>query len=451
MRISCLIFLIILMPDFSSAQLLPSIGISGLPNDNDSICSIPVYTGSFNNSGYFKGDTVSDFTLYDLYGDSVNLSNVLSGGNPVLLVAGSITCPVFRGKINSLNNMTSIYSGMLNIYVVYTVEAHPVIDPSPYSGTVWVPSSNFSEGVLYEQPDTYGERKSLVDSMLAKYTLNVPVLIDGPCNNWWLNYGPAPNNGYLINTSGVVVAKHAWFDKAPDNMYCDIDSLLGTNSGYCTSFGNNGNFLFSLDADSISYGIAGQTLSIHCKLTNNSTNNNVEIDIIKKQINTPVGWMTALCADVCYAPTVDSIRITIPPVTVQPFIFYFYTDSMAANGNVRVLFRNVNNNNNRHGQGFYGSTGLSTSIQSGASANRNLFEIFPVPAENQISIRTLTFTEGDYLITIFDESSIEKYQSKKSSVENPVNLDISFLNRGTFILECKDENLIVRKRFLKIE
>jgi hypothetical protein len=380
-------------PVFVSAQLLPSIGIGSLPNDNDAVCTIPTYTGSFDVSGYFEGDTVHDFTLYDMNGDSVNLASVLSDGKPTLLIGGSYTCPVFRGTIADINNMASIYSGLLNIYIVYVVEAHPVNDPSPYSGTVWVPSANYTEGVLYQQPTTYGERKALIDSMQQHYTINAPILIDGPCNNWWLNYGPAPNNAYLINTNGVVVAKHAWFNRAPDNMYCDIDSFLGTNSGNCITFGNNGAFTFTLDADSVAYGLPTQTLAVHGELTNISSTDNVVIDIIKRQINIPGGWQSAICADICYASTVDSTRLTLAPNQVQPFTYYFYTDGHPDQGDVRVLFRNVYNTANKMGQGFYGNT-MTVGIDENVSSDD--FFISPNPFHTTASlILPRTFTKGE--------------------------------------------------------
>jgi hypothetical protein len=305
----------------------PSIGIS-LPNDTDSICSIPVYSGGYLTSGFQAGDTVPDFTLFDHLDDSVNLGGRLAAGMPVLLVAGSYTCPVFRGKVDEINDMAALYNGQLTILVVYTVEAHPILDPSPYSGTVWVPSANYSDTVLYPQPKTYGERRAVVDSMLSRVTIDVPVLIDGPCNPWWSAYGPAPNNAYLIKTDGTVAAKHPWFDKAPDNMYCDIDSLLGANSGKCVTFGNGGTFSYALDLDSVDTGAPGQTLAIHGSLANMSGTENAVIDVVKKQVNTPAGWTTALCGDVCYAPTVDSVRITLAPSDTLPFIFYFYTGAV---------------------------------------------------------------------------------------------------------------------------
>jgi hypothetical protein len=219
---------------FAIAQnLKPSIGMASLPADNATVCPIATYGGGYNNSGYKAGDTIPHFQLFDKEGTAYDVLNILQTGKPLLLIGGSYTCPVFRQKFNKIKQIAATFTNQINVLVVYVVEAHPKSpDPSPYSGNVWTTSENQSEGILYLQPTTYGERKQIVTEMLANpsYTLNVPVVIDGPCNAWWKNYGPAPNNAYLIKPDGVVYKKHAWFDKNPDNMTNDINALLATTS-----------------------------------------------------------------------------------------------------------------------------------------------------------------------------------------------------------------------------
>ena len=213
----------------NAQTLKPGIGLSTLPADSDSVCTIPVYTGDFNSSGLQAGDTIPHFKLFDANGSATDVLTVLQTGKPLLLIAGSYTCPVFRQKIARINQVASAYGSQVSIYVIYTVEAHPNSpEPSPYSGTVWVTSENQQEGVLYLQPKTYGERKQVLSDMVANplYALSVPVLLDGPCNEWWLNFGPAPNNAYIINPDGTVYKKHGWFDKNPDNIADDLNSLL---------------------------------------------------------------------------------------------------------------------------------------------------------------------------------------------------------------------------------
>ncbi len=357
-----LLFLVLFLPSILLGQLLPSIGIGALPADTDSICTITPYLGAFAASGFHPGDTVPDFTLYDVNGDSVNLATELQAGLPVLLISSSYTCPVFRNKIPDINLVDSVYQGQVKVLIVYTPEAHPIVDLSPYSGTLWTTSQNQTQGVLFEQSKTYGERKAIIDSMQQAIYIRSQILIDGPCNEWWLNYGPAPNNATLIQPNGVVFAKHDWFHKAPLNIFCDIDSLLGTTSGHCNQFGNNGNFSFTLDADSMESGRAGDVLAIHGTLTNHSSSDNVILDIAKLNINIPAGWETALCADICYPTSTAQTQITLVPNQVQPFTFYFYTDSIPAVGDVLVGFRNNITQSNNDRQGFYGST-LTTALE----------------------------------------------------------------------------------------
>ena len=380
-KIYLLSLLLYLQCSFVNAQVLPSIGLISLPFDSDSICTIPIAQGSGSVPGIMPGNSVPDFKLYTLAGDSVVLSEILQSGKPVLLISSSYTCPVFRGKIPVINMVDSIYQGQLNVYVIYTVEAHPIIDVSPYSGNVWTTSANQTEGILFEQPKTYGERKTVVDAMLSSNYLRPSVLIDGPCNEWWLNFGTEPNSATLIQANGTVFAFQQWFDKAPENIFCEIDSLLGTSSGQCSTFGNGGTFTWS--GDTIEYGIPGYYIAVNSTLTNNSSTENVEITIQRQGTQMPATWLTALCTDICYPPTTTSAQVTIPPGAAQAFIFYFYTDTTPASGMAQVRFVNQNNTSNQVTQRFYGST-ETTGINENS---REFFgKIYPNPVKEYLYV-----------------------------------------------------------------
>jgi hypothetical protein len=405
--------LLLFMPALLAAQpvLLPHIGSNIPPQNTDPICIPPVYTGEMDTSGYDEGDLVNDFTLHKTNGDSVRLRDVLANGKPVLLVAGNYTCPIFRQKLNVLNSITSYYSGALQVYIIYGIEAHPIVDPSPYSGFVWVTSDNYSEGVLYEQPDTYGQRLEMVDSLLANYTVVPEILVDGPCNNWWLNYGPAPNNAYLIDTNGIVRAKHGWLHRAPDNMWCDIDSLLGTTSGNCITVGNNGSFSFTLsDIDSVAYGVPSDVLAVHGVLHNLSSTDNVEINLSKQFINIPADWSTALCGDICYAPTVNSTNVIIAPDDSLNFTFYFYTGLTADSGYVKVRFKNLNAPANTIHQRFFGVTSEPAGV---TDTSEPMLKIFPNPSNGIMTISSSnkiagsTYTLTDQLGRVVQSGTIQ--------------------------------------------
>jgi hypothetical protein len=420
------VFLLFALPAFLQGQLLPSIGLSALPSDADPICPITPYLGNFDTSGYFPGDQVPDFTLHTVNGTPVNLATELQAGLPVLLISSSYTCPVFRNKILTINQVDSIYQGQLKVFVVYTPEAHPVIDPSPYSGTVWTTSQNQTAGILFRQPTTYGERKAMIDTLLQARHVRPTVLVDGPCNEWWLHYGPAPNNATLIKPDGTVFAKQDWFHNAPNNIFCDIDSLLGTNSGLCIQNGNNGNFTFALDADSVVIGHPGDVLDVHATLTNNSATDNVVLDIAKLSLNLPSGWTTALCADICYSTTTSQAQIVLGPSQVQPFTFYFYTDAIPASGDVNVGFRNNPHPNNQAQQRFYGSTLSNALVAQETPTN---WKAFPSPANDIIH-----FSRQITQVEIFDAQG-KAIGASKSPTDHIV---VSGWPRGIYYIRAEE-------------
>ena len=191
MRHLFLLFVCFFFGGAAAAQitLRPAIGLAGLPDDDARICATTTVKNEFNTVGFAKGEPVADFTLYTINGTPVNLRSELEKKRPVLLVAGSYTCPVYRNQMPQLNALYDKYKDQVSIYIVYTIEAHPVTDPSPYSGREWVTSENQQAGILYRQPTTYGARKKIIEDMLRRSVIRPPVLVDGPCNEWWKNFG----------------------------------------------------------------------------------------------------------------------------------------------------------------------------------------------------------------------------------------------------------------------
>jgi hypothetical protein len=393
-----LLFLLPLaLPFFGQSQTLqPSIGIGPLPNDSDAICPIPWYLGDYASSGLQSGDTAYDFTLYDLNGNPFHLDSVLALGKPVLLVAGNYTCPVFRDKIPMINYVYNSYGSQITTVVIYGVEAHPT-DTSPYFGYVNLTQYNINDGIYFPQPTTYGERKLMAVETYVNTTLQAPVYIDGPCNNWWLNYGPAPNNAYLIDTNGIVFAKHDWYDNYPHDIICDIDSLLGIPAN-CSSGPGNGYFTATMLTGDTVWGVAGNVITVDMEFVNSSSDD-VVLGIKRMQNNTAPGWSTSLCATICYSPITDSIQVQMFPGDTLLFHVNFFTDTVPGMSMVRIGFRNMASTLNPVLKDFYCYTSLTTGIPSNESAPD--VKIYPNPAGDVIhasagfkiaSIEVLDFT-----------------------------------------------------------
>ncbi len=367
------------------AQLLPTIGLPSLPAVTDPVCNIPLYLGSFDQSGYQIGEQVPDFTLYDLNGQGTSLSGLLSDGKPVLLVAGSYTCPVFRNRLAELNQLVADYGQAVAIRIIYTVEAHPDIDISPYSGTVWTHSSNISAGILYRQPATYGDRKAVVTDMLNDLQIDADILIDGPCNEWWTHFGPAPNNAYLIDTTGRVYEKQGWFNRQPADMGAAIDSLLAGASSSGGTGGIGGGFDFQLIDDPVVTGTPGDILTIHAELSN-YTAKGVNVQIRRLRNNLAPNWTTALCVDVCLAPFEDETFVYLPPNSNQPFTFYFYSSQLPDSTTAQLGFRNVDSTANRFVVNLKGVTKASTGVEEDFKHFQKL-EIWPQPASDMFHLQ----------------------------------------------------------------
>jgi hypothetical protein len=414
-----------------SAQpiLRPSIGIGTLPSDNDSVCYIPWHLGSFYTSGLQSGDTAFDFTLYDLNGDTLNLATALSNGRPVLLIAASYTCPVYRNLVPIINNVVNTYAGLLDVYIIYTIEAHPDVDTSVYFGYVHTGTPNIQAGILYRQPLTYGDRKLIVTDMLDSMNTLASVFIDGPCNNWWSTYGPAPNNSYLIDTNGIVFSKHGWFDRYPDDIYCDIDSLLGSSSGNCTSAGGSSNYTFQFtSADTINEN-AGTTISVDAELTNTGTQD-ILIYARRLENHMPPGWASSMCIDVCYATNIDSVVFLLPAGVTQPVHVYFYTSSLTADtGHVKMGFKNLSDTTNKNVMHAFGVTRIPTSIQPINSVTD--FTFYPNPVTSQLNINFNPLSNSD--IQIFNLLGYKIIEVKNQSVT-----DVSNLPDGIYLLKVND-------------
>lgn len=230
-RLATIFFSLLSWSVYAQVTLAPAINTGQMPAPGDTIGAFTPYidtTMQFMLSGYHVGDLVPDFTLHDENGVSYNLQTELQAGKPVLLIGISYSCPQARnGMVFRLPPVLNQYGQQIKVFVIYTLEAHPVApDVSPYSGNVWVTPNNYLYGILYPQHKFYSDRvgmSHLADSLLG---INAPVLIDGPGNEWLQNYGPAPHNAYLIAPNGHVYRKYGWFDNDNYDISYDIGMLL---------------------------------------------------------------------------------------------------------------------------------------------------------------------------------------------------------------------------------
>jgi hypothetical protein len=159
------------------------------------------------------GAEAPDFTLTTVDGKSLRAS-ALWKEKPTVIITASHTCPVFRGKVAGIESLQKDFAGRVNFVVVYTIEAHPQGDPSPYSGEEWITPKNEKEGILFRQPVTDKDRMERARACVQREKMTVPVAVDTMENSVWKAYGQAPNCAYVISRDGRVVEAEPWMDAA---------------------------------------------------------------------------------------------------------------------------------------------------------------------------------------------------------------------------------------------
>ncbi len=167
--------------------------------------------GNIGVNGPKAGTAAPDFTLMTVEGKSVQASSLWKD-KPTVIMTASHTCPVFRGKVTGFQAVAKEYAEQVNFLVVYTIEAHPKGDPSPYSGKEWVTPKNEQDGILFRQPTEQSERTKRARECVEREKMTVPVVVDTLENTVWKAYGCAPNCAYVIGTDGKIADAQPWME-----------------------------------------------------------------------------------------------------------------------------------------------------------------------------------------------------------------------------------------------
>lgn len=418
-----------------AVELGPFIGQESLPGDDDLICVIPTYPDIDSElEGMVEGSLIPDFRLYTLDNTAYTASEFLEDGKPALLISCSYTCPVFREKIPDINELQVLFGDEINIFLIYTVEAHPKTDISPYFGEVNTGADNYEDGILYRQPGTYGARKEIVQDMLSDVDIDVTVLIDGPCNEWWEKFGTNPNCSWLVTPDGIVYDAEVWFDRYPDDIKEEIANLLGEEPG-----GGGGDadgyFVAMADSEDCFEGIAGETITGEITVTNED-DIDTYIDILKLNETLPDAWETSICTDICYPPSVDSANLFIAAGESVTLHYYFYTNDVAGEGTADIILRNHYHPENNYVISVKACASEPTAV---TYENTGSFQLFPNPAQDFIALQFSEILHVERDISIMDLSGRNIYHELMSAGTSNVTIDVSefpsgvyFLSSGTF-------------------
>lgn len=164
--------------------------------------------------GPAQGDKAPAFELKDIHGESVSLESLL--GKPVVIEFGSYTCPIFRRKVEAIENLRQEFGDRVNWVLIYTREAHPTDG--------WAIDINARSGIELAQHTSIEDRFKCALLCNEKMKLDITVLVDGFDDKVTKAYSGHPNRGYILNAKGVVVSRQVWID--PKQTGKELRSLL---------------------------------------------------------------------------------------------------------------------------------------------------------------------------------------------------------------------------------
>lgn len=130
----------------------------------------------------------------------------------MVVVTCSLTCNIARGQQAAVAELQRRIGDRAAFVMVYTIDAHPKGDPSPYTGEEWVPPNNERDAVLVRQPKTMAERLALANEYHDRFAPGATILVDTMDDASWRALGEAPHVGLCIGADGIVTARTGWFD-----------------------------------------------------------------------------------------------------------------------------------------------------------------------------------------------------------------------------------------------
>lgn len=149
----------------------------------------------FSRDALKPGQQIPNVTVFNSDGEPIELYDLCSD-KPLLLVTGSITCPMTISAFPTMDQLQEKLGDKVNFALVYVREAHPAES--------------------YSQPETIEEKVRHASDLQRIYNTQWPVIvddIDGPLHK---ALDVLPNSAHLIGQGGEILFQSLWVtDIAP--------------------------------------------------------------------------------------------------------------------------------------------------------------------------------------------------------------------------------------------
>ncbi|MEA3410016.1 MAG: deiodinase-like protein [Pseudomonadota bacterium] len=135
------------------------------------------------------GDHIPTFELFTTEGDRSTIED-LAGGRPVLLIFGSLTCPMTASAVPTLKALYREFAERVEFVMLNVREAHP--------------------GEHLPQPETVEEKLDHARALAHFYAMPWTVVSDDIDGHLHRSLDPKPNSAFLIDADGVIVFRSLW-------------------------------------------------------------------------------------------------------------------------------------------------------------------------------------------------------------------------------------------------
>jgi thiol-disulfide isomerase/thioredoxin len=136
------------------------------------------------------GDRVPPFDLPTTSGGRFTSDSLRQDGRPLLLVFGSLTCPVTESAGPGLIEVHELFGGSVRFVVVDVREAHP--------------------GSRFDQPETMSDKVRHADALAQHHGFPFEVAVDDLAGGLHRAFGTRPSSAYLIDTTGRILFRAHW-------------------------------------------------------------------------------------------------------------------------------------------------------------------------------------------------------------------------------------------------
>ncbi|MFC1749237.1 TlpA family protein disulfide reductase [Pseudomonadota bacterium] len=143
----------------------------------------------FSRSALKPGDHLPDAAMLDSQGASTTLY-ALCADKPLLLITGSITCPMTISALPLLEPLQVRFGDVVNFALLYVREAHPAEH--------------------YPQPQTLEQKIENANKTRQHYGVTWPVLIDDLEGSLHQALDTKPNSAHLIGADGAILFQSLW-------------------------------------------------------------------------------------------------------------------------------------------------------------------------------------------------------------------------------------------------